>query len=362
MVYLTLGAGGKSLLGNTRGKVSSRHSSKPNSFGNQNARRMKPRGCRRAQLLAPRAKNGRSVIEELSEKIFTSTIFYLSLGSAFSFAVVKLTADSSIAVLLLAALPIAGLTALSKSSTGDDLLQRAIQNREVMQAKLESIEEERNDARRSLKTFYGSTRTLLLRKAPKHLNGDLPGDQGFDPLGLAVTPGSMGRMREYELLHGRWAMLGVPGILAPEFLGRYSDLELGETVWWKVGASKLAGGDLDYLGIEGLHLAGGQAIVVIVAAQAILMGGPEYARFIGIRSLEPVGVALPGPDALYPGGAPFDPFNFATSFGSTFYETQKVSEIKHGRLAMISFVGMAAQAVVTEEGPIQNLVQITGRG
>jgi len=226
-----------------------------------------------------------------------------------------------------------------------------------MQGEIDLIEEERRESRENLIKFYGATRSLLVKNAPLHLDGHLPGDQGFDPLGLAVAPGSMEKMREYELLHGRWAMLGVPGILLPEFLGRYTDLQLGETVWWKVGASKLSGDDLDYLGVEGLHLAGGQAVFIIVAAQIILMGGPEYARFCGLRSLEPVGVALPGPDPLYPGGSPFDPFNYANNFGSTFYETQRVAEIKHGRLAMVSFFGMAAQALATGQGPVQNLLQ-----
>jgi light-harvesting complex II chlorophyll a/b binding protein 7 len=44
----------------------------------------------------------------------------------------------------------------------------------------------------------------------------------------------------------------------------------------------------------------------------VLMGGPEYARYVGIKSLEPVGVFLPGcPDINYPGGAPFDPLGFS---------------------------------------------------
>lgn len=33
-------------------------------------------------------------------------------------------------------------------------------------------------------------------------------------------------------------------------------------------------------------------------------------RYVGIRSLEPVGVFLPG-DQNYPGGGPFDPLNYA---------------------------------------------------
>ena len=42
------------------------------------------------------------------------------------------------------------------------------------------------------------------------------------------------------------------------------------------------------------------------------MGGPEYARYVGIKSLQPVGVFLPGTQE-YPGGAPFDPAQFSRS-------------------------------------------------
>lgn len=46
------------------------------------------------------------------------------------------------------------------------------------------------------------------------------------------------------------------------------------------------------------------------------MGGPEYARYVGIKSLEPVGVFLPGcPDSNYPGGAPFDPLGYSRAGG-----------------------------------------------
>lgn len=44
--------------------------------------------------------------------------------------------------------------------------------------------------------------------------------------------------------------------------------------------------------------------------QVLLMGGPEYARWVGIESLQPVGVFLPGTQE-YPGGAPFDPAKFS---------------------------------------------------
>ena len=42
---------------------------------------------------------------------------------------------------------------------------------------------------------------------------------GFDPLGLAKDPASLSRFQESEVIHCRWAMLGVAGALAVELLG-----------------------------------------------------------------------------------------------------------------------------------------------
>lgn len=50
------------------------------------------------------------------------------------------------------------------------------------------------------------------------------------------TPPTPARYREAELLHARWAMLAVPGVLLPEVLAM-NGVDLGEPVWWKVGCS-----------------------------------------------------------------------------------------------------------------------------
>lgn len=72
----------------------------------------------------------------------------------------------------------------------------------------------------------------------------------------------------------------------------------------QVGAAKLNSDlTLNYAGIEGFRIAGKQGIWLIVACQLALMGGPEYARYVGIKSLQPVGVFLPGRQS-YPGAAP----------------------------------------------------------
>ncbi len=53
----------------------------------------------------------------------------------------------------------------------------------------------------------------------------------YHPILLHPIPA---RYREAELLHARWAMLAVPGVLLPEVLAM-NGVDLGEPVWWKVG-------------------------------------------------------------------------------------------------------------------------------
>lgn len=64
-------------------------------------------------------------------------------------------------------------------------------------------------------TRMASDRPLWMpgRPAPSYLDGSLPGDFGFDPLGLASDPEKLRWFKESELVHCRWSMLGVAGIL-----------------------------------------------------------------------------------------------------------------------------------------------------
>ena len=120
---------------------------------------------------------------------------------------------------------------------------------------------------------------------------------GFDPLGLGKDRDVLMSMHELELIHARWAMLAAVGCVVPELLPPET---VAEPLWFKVGAAKLSQDiTIDYLGIQGFRIAGKQDIAVIIACQLALMGGPEYARYVGINSLEPVGIFLPG-DKVYP--------------------------------------------------------------
>lgn len=288
--------------------------------------------------------------------LISSPLFYVTFGVVGGVAIVRQFEN---AALLLSALPIVGLTALSKTDFGTRLQDSIEERRPALDAAAAEAEKKRAAARAS-SPFYGPERPMYLPRAlsfdgaayAPHLTGELSGDYGFDPLGLSADPESLDRNQELELLHARWAMLGMVGVVVPELLTDVGALPLAEPVWWKVGAAKLNGESLNYLGVGGFVIAGKQGIAVIAACQAVLMGGPEYARSVGIRSLEPVGVYLPG-DKNYPGGAPFDPLKLSDDAEA--FEWQRVAEIKHGRMAMVAMAGCFAQAFVTREGPWANL-------
>eukprot|EP00191_Tetraselmis_sp_GSL018_P011844 CAMPEP_0177602236 /NCGR_PEP_ID=MMETSP0419_2-20121207/14745_1 /TAXON_ID=582737 /ORGANISM="Tetraselmis sp., Strain GSL018" /LENGTH=341 /DNA_ID=CAMNT_0019095675 /DNA_START=305 /DNA_END=1327 /DNA_ORIENTATION=- len=283
-----------------------------------------------------------------------SPVFYLIAGLV-AIGALSLVGETVGLTIGVSALPIVGLTLLSKSNLGrrvQEQLEERLPGLEADAAAKKAAWEEA--AGRS--PFFGEQRPLIpeaLGGGRPHLRGDLPGDYGFDPLGLAVDPAALEKYTEYELLHARWAMLGAVGCLVPEVLD-LCGVDIGEPIWWKVGAAKLSGDiTINYAGIEGFRIAGKQGLVVIALCQAVLMGGPEYARYVGIRSLEPVGIFLPG-TKNYPGGQPFDPLRLSDDADG--FVDQTVKEVKNGRLAMLAMLGYFAQAAATRDGPVENLL------
>merc|ERR1719329_1510187 len=59
---------------------------------------------------------------------------------------------------------------------------------------------------------------------PPALDGSMPGDVGFDPLGFTTTitelGGDLNYVREAELMHGRQAMLATVGFVFPAAVGK----------------------------------------------------------------------------------------------------------------------------------------------
>ncbi|PRW61250.1 light-harvesting of photosystem I [Chlorella sorokiniana] len=176
--------------------------------------------------------------------------------------------------------------------------------------------------------------------SPAYLDGSMAGDRGFDPMGLGANPKMMTWYRQAELQNGRWAMLGVAGILGQEIIN--------PAQWWYTAGMP-----------ENLPRFDGQPVNMggILAWEFLLMHFVEVRRWQDIRKKDSVNadpfnpnLKVPNPELGYPGG-PFDPLGFSKG---NFKEAQ-TKEIKNGRLAMIAFAAFTIQAQATGKGPLQNL-------
>jgi light-harvesting complex I chlorophyll a/b binding protein 5 len=146
---------------------------------------------------------------------------------------------------------------------------------------------------------------------PPHLNGSMPGDQGFDPLGLGVDPRRLAWYQEAELAHGRWAMAAVVGVVAAE--------AADAAPWWSAGAASYA-----------------LPANALLAIQFAAMGVLELKRLRGFLETGESGIWS---------SFPFDPLGLRS-------DANRVAEVKHGRLGMLAIAGIAAQAVVYRAGPL----------
>jgi len=151
--------------------------------------------------------------------------------------------------------------------------------------------------------------------APAHLDGTLPGDYGFDPLGLGVDPDRLKWYQEAELQNGRWAMMAVAGIL-------FTDAMNVGPVWYEAGAQTY---DIPFL--------------ALLSIQFPVMGMLETKRLNGFQATGNNG---------FMNSYPFDPAGMNSP-------EMKVKEVKNARLAMVAFVGFMVQGLVTRAGPLDGL-------
>lgn len=222
--------------------------------------------------------------------------------------------------------------------------------------------------------YSGDALWLPNTTRPEWLDGTLPGDRGFDPLGLAkrgefvqigvdgqdqnlaknnkgdvegvfsseadqlsasrLAPYSevfgLTRFRECELIHGRWAMLACLGAVVAEATTGVSWVDAGKV-------------ELDGASYAGLALPFN--ITQLIWIEVILVGGAEIYR----------NTELNPEKRCYPGGI-FDPLGLASGDPEKAFRL-KDAEIKHARLAMISFLGYSVQAFTTGEGALGSLAK-----
>ncbi|GFH30626.1 chlorophyll a-b binding protein, chloroplastic, partial [Haematococcus lacustris] len=81
--------------------------------------------------------------------------------------------------------------------------------------------------------------------APEYLQGELAGDYGLDPLGLGADPKALRWYRQSELVHARWAMLGVLGVLVQE-------IAVPDVFWYDAGRPENLPGPFKNINMGGL--------------------------------------------------------------------------------------------------------------
>lgn len=173
-------------------------------------------------------------------------------------------------------------------------------------------------------------------QAPSLLTGKLVGDVGFDPCFLSTKADSMTSYfngivgnnpqldgltwyREAELIHGRICMLAVVGFIAPGFGTLPGDAYSATNP------------------LEALGVAPGFAFFQILAFMSFL----EFRR---IGNISKDGSAYMAGDSQKwgQGEGRWNPLGL--NYTPEQYEEKQLQELKHGRLAMIGFLGVLFQA------------------
>ena len=129
---------------------------------------------------------------------------------------------------------------------------------------------------------------------------------GFDPLSLGAEPEALKWNQQAELIHGRWAMLGVAGCLVPELLTKAGVADL--PVWSEAG--------------KGVYYTDA---VTLFLVQGLLMNWVELLRWQDIKT---------------PGSVNADPIHNTTGFGMPYKLTS--TEVGYPGSRFFDPLGMSA--------------------
>eukprot|EP00977_Amphora_coffeiformis_P024294 scaffold15421_cov168-Amphora_coffeaeformis.AAC.2 len=163
------------------------------------------------------------------------------------------------------------------------------------------------------------------------LDGSMPGDVGFDPLGFAKTKEDLFNYREAEVKHARLAMLAAAGWPLSELYDKKFANLLGLPAV------------LDNSDRAPSVLNGGLGKISPVY-WALCLAGAAAIDLWGIKkaSQEP---------GYFPGNYGFDPLGMYPK-NEAAQKKMQLAEIKNGRLAMIAITAFAVQELVTQSGVV----------
>eukprot|EP00560_Eucampia_antarctica_P008441 CAMPEP_0197826250 /NCGR_PEP_ID=MMETSP1437-20131217/3226_1 /TAXON_ID=49252 ORGANISM="Eucampia antarctica, Strain CCMP1452" /NCGR_SAMPLE_ID=MMETSP1437 /ASSEMBLY_ACC=CAM_ASM_001096 /LENGTH=201 /DNA_ID=CAMNT_0043426603 /DNA_START=341 /DNA_END=946 /DNA_ORIENTATION=- len=168
---------------------------------------------------------------------------------------------------------------------------------------------------------------------PKALTGELAGDVGFDPLGLAPNKECLFEYREAEIKHSRLAMLAAAGWPASELYDKKIAAIFGyqPAVDAFDRAPSILNGGLDTISPIwwGFCLGMTAAIDTYGIQRGRSAQGNEYIP--GDLGWDPLG--------LYPVDEPGK-------------KQMQLAEIKHGRLAMLAILGYTIEEAIVKEGVV----------
>ena len=179
-----------------------------------------------------------------------------------------------------------------------------------------------------------------------YLTGEYLGVYGWNSAGLVADPKTVECLREAEVVHDRWPMLGTLWSLAPELLQKYTAIDNGasKVVWFEADAMIFESYGLNYMGAPVLVRV--HSILAVLACQVVLMGAMEAYRVnggpFGERDL----------DLVCPGGKGFDAPGLVGDLDMA--AELKGKEIRSSRLVMLPMFGCYVQGADTSQGPSEN--------
>ena len=180
------------------------------------------------------------------------------------------------------------------------------------------------------------------RAVPAYLTGEMPGDAGWDPLQMGAQRDIM-KLRERELIHGRWAMLAAVGVLVPECTAKLSLFGTPGQHWWNTEFHFDAQNGL----LPSLTYLGEQIPAGIVWLPILHL--PLFHGAVAHGNVHPR--AVRGSDRT--GRKLFDPPARAQVSDEDLAVLKP--SIQHGRLAMIALFGFIVEALAWRAGPLDFL-------